>query len=71
MPRGEIRFFHERKPYGFISCNKTLDVFFHASDFESKSIPKEGMDVTFDIKYGSRGPRGMNVTPIKDSEQST
>lgn len=67
MASGRIRFFHERKSFGFIDRGEDPDVFFHISDFDGE-FPEEGIEVAFDLRYGGRGSRGVNVTPIPDGE---
>lgn len=66
MQRGRIRFFHERKSFGFVDRGADPDVFFHISDYEG-AFPQEGETVTFEIEHGGRGPRGLEVTSV-DSE---
>ncbi|WP_424005626.1 cold shock domain-containing protein (plasmid) [Haloarcula salina] len=67
MPKGQIRFFHERKSFGFVDRGADPDVFFHISDYDG-AYPEEGEIVTFDIEYGGRGPRGLKITPITGKE---
>jgi CspA family cold shock protein len=70
MPRGVIKFYSERRGYGFISCEDTKSVvdsasaselYVHYSQFKGLRSPREGQAVTFDVKQGERGPEAVNV----------
>ena len=64
MANGIVKWFDDRKGYGFIEQEDGPDVFVHhsginASGFKSLS---EGDSVTFDIEQGKKGPSAVNVT---------
>lgn len=62
MPEGTVRFFHERKSFGFITRNGPYeDVFFHITDIDGEP-PSRGTSVEFSIQYGDRGPRAVDIT---------
>ncbi len=59
--KGEVKFFHDMKNYGFIKPEDgSEDVFFHISDLEGDSI-EEGAEVEFDVEEGDRGPKAVDV----------
>ncbi|KAB1196022.1 MULTISPECIES: cold-shock protein [Haloferax] len=61
MQTGTVRFFHERKDFGFISRDgPRKDVFFHRSDVHGQ-FPHEGQRVAFELQVAGRGPRAINV----------
>ncbi|KXB02745.1 cold-shock protein [candidate division MSBL1 archaeon SCGC-AAA261F19] len=63
--KGTVKFFNERKNYGFISPEGPgQDHFVHRSDIESGTL-NEGDIVEFDSKEGEKGPRAVNVKKIK------
>ncbi|KXA92788.1 cold-shock protein [candidate division MSBL1 archaeon SCGC-AAA259E17] len=63
--KGEVKFFNERKNYGFISPEEGgEDHFVHRSDIESGSIG-EGDIVEFDSEVGDKGPRAVNVKKVE------
>ncbi len=63
MAEGKVKWFNDKKGYGFIEIEGESDVFVHYSGIKAdgfKSL-KEGESVTFDIEETSRGPQAVNV----------
>lgn len=59
--QGTVKFFHDKKNYGFIETDDMDDdVFFHVSDLDVDSV-EEGDEVEFDQEEGDRGPKAVNV----------
>jgi len=66
MAEGKVKWFNDKKGYGFIEIEGESDVFVHYSGIKAdgfKSL-KEGESVTFDIEETSRGPQAVNVEKI-------
>ncbi len=66
MAEGKVKWFNDKKGYGFIEIEGQSDVFVHYSGIKAdgfKSL-KEGESVTFDIEETSRGPQAVNVEKI-------
>ena len=64
MANGTVKWFNDKKGFGFIEQDDGPDVFVHhsainASGFRSLS---EGDRVTFDLEQGQKGPSATNVT---------
>jgi len=64
MANGIVKWFNERKGYGFIEQDEGPDVFVHHSGINASGFKSlnEGDRVTFEIEEGSKGPRAVNVT---------
>jgi CspA family cold shock protein len=66
MAEGIVKWFSDKKGFGFIEQENGPDVFVHHSGINAtgfKSL-KEGDRVTFDIEKGKKGPAAVNVKVI-------
>ena len=64
MIEGTVKWFNDRKGYGFIEQENGDDVFVHHSAINAagfKSL-QEGDRVTFEIEEGQKGHAAANVT---------
>jgi len=66
MANGIVKWFNERKGYGFIEQEDGPDVFVHHSGINASGFKtlKEGDRVSFDIEQGQKGPAAVNVTVV-------
>jgi CspA family cold shock protein len=66
MADGTVKWFNERKGYGFIEQDEGSDIFVHYSGIQGSGFRtlKEGDKVTFDIEDGPKGPRAVNVNIV-------
>jgi CspA family cold shock protein len=66
MANGTVKWFNDKKGFGFIEQENGPDVFVHHSAINSSGFKSlsEGDRVTFDIEQGKKGPSATNVTKI-------
>lgn len=64
--KGVVKFFHDRKKYGFIATDEgEEDVFFHISELEGDSDSiEEGAEVEFEQEEGDKGPKAVNIKEV-------
>jgi CspA family cold shock protein len=66
MAKGTVKWFNEKKGFGFIEKEEGGDVFVHhtAIDMAGFKVLHEGDKVTFEIEDGPKGPAAANVKKI-------
>ncbi|MBS3754738.1 MAG: cold shock domain-containing protein [Desulfobacterales bacterium] len=63
MAKGTVKWFNEKKGYGFIQREEGQDIFVHYSAIDEPGFKTltEGESVTFDVEESNRGPVAKNV----------
>ena len=66
MANGIVKWFSDRKGFGFIEQEDGPDVFVHHSAISKDGFKSlnEGDKITFDIEQGQKGPAAANVVVI-------
>jgi len=66
MANGTVKWFNDRKGYGFIEQEDGADVFVHHSGIEATGFKSlnEGDRVTFDVEQGNKGPAAVKVRVV-------
>lgn len=66
MANGVVKWFSDKKGFGFITRDDGGDVFVHHTSINMPGFRtlSEGDRVSFEIEEGARGPAAKNVTKV-------
>ena len=59
--KGTVKFFNERRGFGFIAGEDGKEYFVHQSALGEGTTLQENDPVEFDVEEGDRGPKAVNV----------
>ena len=67
MPRGHVKWFSEKKGYGFITQEDGNDIFVHYSAITKDGFKTlhEGEEVEFEITQGDKGLQATQVRVVE------
>ncbi|MBW2540264.1 MAG: cold shock domain-containing protein [Deltaproteobacteria bacterium] len=66
MAKGTVKWFNDRKGYGFINTEDGRDIFVHFSSIDATGFKSlsEGDQVSFDVEESDRGPEAKTVKKL-------
>jgi len=66
MTQGNVKWFNERKGFGFITAEDGNDVFVHFSAIQDSGFKtlQENQSVSFDVQNGPKGLSAANVKAV-------
>jgi CspA family cold shock protein len=66
MPTGIVKWFNEKKGYGFIHQDEGEDIFVHHTGINMAGfrVLHEGERVTYQLGKGKKGPAAIDVTKV-------
>ena len=66
MAEGTVKWFSDKKGYGFIEQDNGEDIFFHFSSINMQGFKtlNENDRVSFEVEETDRGPKAKNVSKI-------
>jgi CspA family cold shock protein len=67
MAKGQVKWFDQKKGYGFITREDGDDLFVHYSAINRDGFKtlEEGDEVEFEVSQGKKGLQATNVTVLK------
>ncbi len=66
MPKGVVKWFNQKKGYGFIISEDGKEIFVHFSSIQGEGFKtlREGEEVEFEITEGEKGEQATNVVKL-------
>jgi CspA family cold shock protein len=66
MVKGTVKWFNDKKGFGFLSREDGDDVFVHHTSIQGEGFKtlREGQEVEFEVQEGPKGPQAVNVTAL-------
>lgn len=66
MIKGTVKWFNDKKGFGFLSREDGDDVFVHFTNIQGEGFKtlREGDSVEFEVQDGDKGPQAVNVRAI-------
>ena len=66
MTKGTVKWFNDKKGFGFLSQEEGDDVFVHHTSIQAEGFKtlREGQEVEFEIQDGPKGPQAVNVKAL-------
>jgi CspA family cold shock protein len=66
MAKGTVKWFNDKKGFGFIATDAGTDVFVHHEEIQGDGFKtlKEGQEVEFDIEKGPKGDKAVKVRKL-------
>jgi cold shock protein len=59
--QGKIKWYNQRKGYGFIEGEDDKEIFVHRSAIPMGVYLKEGDSVEYEVEESDRGPKAINI----------
>jgi len=66
MVKGTVKWFNDKKGFGFLSREGGDDVFVHHTAIQGEGFKtlSEGQQVEFEVQDGPKGPQAVNVKAL-------
>ena len=66
MTKGTVKWFNDKKGFGFLSREEGDDVFVHHTSILAEGFKtlREGQEVEFEVQDGPKGPQAVNVKAL-------
>jgi CspA family cold shock protein len=65
--KGTIKWFNDRKGFGFIEGEDEKDIFVHRNALEEGIQLNDGDEVEYEVEASEKGPNAINVKKIENN----
>jgi cold shock protein len=69
--RGVVKWYNERKKYGFVTRTTGPEIFAHRSRFDGMGRVQPGDLVEFGVEQGEKGPMAVDVRLLQQPDEKT
>jgi cold shock protein len=70
MALGTVKWFDQRKGFGFVTDSQGHDLYIHFTTFDPliRSQLKPGQPVSFEVAAGEKGPKAINLQVVESPQ---
>jgi len=65
--KGTVKWFNDRKGFGFIEGEDEKDIFVHRNALEEGIQLNDGDEVEYEVEASEKGPNAINVKKIENN----
>ena len=65
--KGTVKWFNDRKGYGFIEGEDKKDIFVHRNSIPEGTYIDEGDQVEYEVESSDKGPQAVKIKKIKNN----
>ena len=65
--KGTVKWFNDRKGFGFIEGEDKKDIFVHRNSLDEGVFITEGDQVEYEVETSDKGPNAINVKKLKNN----
>jgi len=65
--KGTVKWFNDRKGFGFIESEDEKDIFVHRTSITEGTVLNDGDQVEYEVGTSDKGPHAINVKKLENN----
>ena len=65
--KGTVKWFNDRKGFGFIESEDEKDIFVHRNSLAEGTLLNDGDQVEYEVETSDKGPQAINVKKLENN----